>query len=435
MICFTHNELMNTLNQDTILGRYYGWWNIHAQQATRTHSQLLEMRRIDLKRLADLIGQQIYVCQQGNNIQSQVLFDLNDLQEFASGSIVKCFGQDFAIYTGRRSPRIPNGDFLLMSRITGIQGQRGQFDQVSSINAEYDIPDNAWYFDGQADGELPCSIYLEIALQPCGFLSGYLGTQLRNTEIDYFFRNLDGQILFTRRVDVRNKTIQTNAKLFETVFSSDTIIQHFSFELICEGDIFLQGKSTFGYFPSETMASQAGLDGGRPSFPWYQKGEKQVNLKPLQVDETNIGENLPKGKLRLIDSVIVDKAGGTNNSGYIFAKHLNSANDWYYACHFYQDPVMPGSLGIEAIIQAIKFFAQQQYKGRVKALFPISYEMKWKYRGQVLPHHQQMQLEVHFHNKDESTGNTKLLIGDANLWADDLRIYEISNIAIEIQEG
>ena len=425
---------MQILNRETILRRYFDWWYMHNLQVSHTHNQMLELRQASLYHVADLIERQVESYQHRNPIPFKALFGISDLQEFSTGSIAKCLGRDFAIYDGRRSPRIPNGDLLLISRIKTIQGQRGKFNQPSRITAEYDIPANAWYFDGQAGGELPYSICLEIALQPCGFLSGFLGTQLHNTNIDYYFRNLDGQAIFTQQANVRNQPIQINATLLETIFSGETIIQRFAFELNCNGEVFFKGYSTFGYFPFKIMASQAGLDGGKSSVPWYQESEELINLQLLPIYGTDLGENLPKGKLRLIDWVVIDDTGGINKEGYVYAKRLNSANDWYYACHFYQDPVMPGSLGIEAIIQAMKVFAQRDNKNGSVAISAIGHEMKWKYRGQVLPKNHQMQLEVHFH-RSERTGNTKLLRGDASLWADDIRIYEIHNVAIAIQEG
>ena len=138
---------------------------------------------------------------------NQVLFSLDDLNEFATGSVVKCLGKEYEVYSGRRSLRIPNGDLLLMSRILSIQGQKNIFEQPSSIEAEFDVPEDTWYFDGEKRGHLPISICIEIALQPCGFLSAYLGTPLRYSKIDYFFRNLDGEATFTRLVDARGKTV------------------------------------------------------------------------------------------------------------------------------------------------------------------------------------------------------------------------------------
>jgi 3-hydroxymyristoyl/3-hydroxydecanoyl-(acyl carrier protein) dehydratase len=425
---------MQNISKEDVLQRYLNWSQAHANQFGQIHQQILKMRQDSLENLAHLIDQQLGAYQQAGSQGEKGLFELADLQEFASGSIVKCLGEEYKVYTGRRCPRIPNGDLLLMSRITNIQGQKQQFEHESKITAEYDVPADAWYFDGEVDGQLPISVVLEIALQPCGFLSAYLGTSLRSPKIDFFFRNLDGQVMFARSIDSRGKTIITHATLLKTVFSGSTIIQHFAFELICDGTVFFQGRSTFGYFPPETMASQTGLDGGKSALPWVQTNSKDPGLQSLQVEGSKLTNILPKGKLKLLHSVVIHQSGGHHHEGYVYASRSNSAKDWYYACHFYEDPVMPGSLGIEAIIQAMKVFAQRHDFNKPGIKLAVGREFTWKYRGQILQHHNQMQVEIHLHRPEPTTEGT-LFVGDANLWADDMRIYEVHNLAITYQEG
>lgn len=416
---------MQTQSKDNLLKSYLNWLKPHAHQVAQTHMHLLELRQNGLRQAAAIIAQQVQSYRQ----MPRELFSIADLREFAEGDIVKCLGQDYAVYKGRRSPRIPNGDLLLMSRIMTIQGQPGQLAQKANIASEYDVPQDAWYINENVKGQLPISICLEIALQPCGFLSAFLGTPLRFPEVDFFFRNLDGQVLFTRPVDARGKTIQTRAVLIETIFSGTTIIQHFSFELLCDGLVFFKGRSSFGYFPTQSMENQIGLDGGKASSPWFQNNIPSATLQPVSKE----GSGPPADKLRLIERVVMDQSSGIHQAGYIYANRSNSAADWYYACHFYQDPVMPGSLGIEAIVQAMTVFALSQEKSHPVVFMATGQEMTWKYRGQVLQKNKQMQVEVHF-RKSHAVGGARLLSGDASLWADNIRIYEIHNLTLAIQE-
>jgi len=406
------------------------WWDGHTRQAGQIHDRFLELRQAGLRQLADTIEQWLASCRPLNSEPVRALFTLDDLNEFATGSVVQCLGQEYAVYAGRRSLRIPNGDLLLMSRIQSIRGQKGEFDQPSSIVAEYDVPEDAWYFDGETCGHLPYSIYLEVALQPCGFLSAYLCTPLCFPEVDFFFRNLDGETVFRHLLDARGKTIRVRAELLKTIFYGSTIIQHFSFDLSCDREVFFEGKSSFGYFSAEAMASQAGLGGGKAILPWLKGAGQESRIIPIQ--GTTLEAGLPKGKLRLLDGVVISGAGD-HQEGYVYANRRNTPQDWFYACHFHEDPVMPGSLGIEAIIQAMKVFAQQQSKAASAAVLVTGQRMNWSYRGQVLQHHRQMQVEVHFH-KTQHIGKTQLFTGDASLWADDSRIYEVRNMAIAIEE-
>ena len=58
----------------------------------------------------------------------------------------------------------------------------------------------------------------------------------------------------------------------------------------------------------------------------------------------------------------------------------------------------------------------------------------WKYRGQIVPQNEFMQLEIHVKKimqKDEEV----IISADANLWREDLRIYEIADIVLGISEA
>jgi 3-hydroxymyristoyl/3-hydroxydecanoyl-(acyl carrier protein) dehydratase len=282
----------------------YRVWNLdHSSRLTAAHHQMLVLRRLGLDQIANGISRSMGIEKPGNKKNLSVLFDKDWLVEFATGDIVKCLGHEFDIYQNRRSPRIPNGDLLLMSRILSIQGKRGEFDQPSQISAESDIQSNSWIFDGTVNGEISLSLMLEIALQPCGVLSAWLGTQLRFPAVDFFFRNLDGDVRFSRKVDLRGKTIRANAILVKTIFSGSTIIQHFKFELILAGEVFFTGTSSFGYFPEENMVSQIGLDGGKSSLPWGKKLENIGRTKKLLPKDYLSNQDFPVGKLRVIDEV------------------------------------------------------------------------------------------------------------------------------------
>lgn len=391
---------------------------------------MLAFRRLELDQIAKGISRSFGFEIPHPKVNPSVLFDQDWLAEFATGDIVKCLGHEFEIYQNRRSPRIPNGDLLMMSRILSLLGNRGEFDQPSQISAELDIPSNAWFFDGTEDGEIPPSILLEIGLQPCGVLSGWLGTQLRYPEIDFFFRNLDGDVLLLRKVDPRGKTVRTNAILTKTIFSGSTIIQHFKFELILAGEIFFKGTSSFGYFPEDSLASQSGLDGGKPSLLWGKKPENFSETQKLSPKDFLLNSDMPSGKLRLIDEASISLEGGLQKQGYAMASRRNSTTDWFYTNHFFQDPVMPGSLGIEAVVQTFKVLIHSITKSNKPVTLAEDRNFKWKYRGQVLQYNTEMQVEVHIQNRLTKNGTT-VFTGNANLWADDIRIYEIQQIALQ----
>ncbi len=417
-----------------------------AARAHPLHGRFLQLRRATLEQMGRLIEEQI--AAQGAPALPPApapgrlpVFTAQDLAEFASGSISRCFGAEFARFEGRRHPRIPNGDLLLMSRVVEIDGLRGGFERPAGIVTEYDVPADAWFFAGQNTAGLPYSLWMELALQPCGFLSAYLGTMLLFPEVDYYFRNLDGHARMLRVVDVRGKTITCAARLLSTVTSGSTIIQKFSFRLSCMGEPVFEGESIFGFFPPEGMANQVGLDAGKVTRPAV---EEAIGLAGEWADLTAPGGyfdapagkpfyRLAGGRMHFLDRVFIAPA-----SGYIAGVRANDPQAWFYACHFYQDPVMPGSLGVEAILEALQVYALHSGLGegfRSPCFAPVlGHPLAWKYRGQILPSHRQMKIEARITGVERPAGEV-ILTADASLWADAVRIYEVKGAALRIIEA
>ena len=99
---------------------------------------------------------------------------------------------------------------------------------------------------------------------------------------------------------------------------------------------------------------------------------------------------------------------------------------------------MPGSLGVEAIFEAIQLFALQQGLGadlHNAGFWQVApHRTVWKYRGQILQHDPEMHLEAHIKDiKREQNG--VVLTADASLWKGTLRIYEVTDLAVLIGSG
>ena len=391
------------------------------------------MRQAGLRRLAGGLERQVETLRPQAPAAPGVLMTLEDLNEFATGSIVKCLGPEYSVYAGRRGLRIPNRDLLLMSRVLSIRGQKGNFNDPPDIIAEYDVPARSLVLRrGRSAGGFHIPFVWNWHCNRAEFLSAYLGTALRYPEIDYFFRNLDGETTFTRLVDARGRTIRARAELLKTIFYGSTIIQHFSFDLSCDGETFFEGKVLLRVLlTGRRWQARTGWMVAKRCCPGGNRLVLKIPIFP--VEATWLEEHLPHGKLRLLDTVEINDRGGSDQAGYVVASRRNDPGDWFYSCHFYGDPVMPGSLGIEAIAQAMKIFIARRSDRRPAADYVVGQKMTWSYRGQVLQHHRRMQLEVHI-RKTGQGGVEDIFTGDASLWADDSRIYELRNMTLGIDQ-
>ncbi|PTA49690.1 3-hydroxyacyl-[acyl-carrier-protein] dehydratase FabA [Shewanella morhuae] len=382
-----------------------------------------------------------------NRVPDSLPFTPYHMFEFATGDIENCFGPDFSIYRGFIPPRTPCGDLQLTTRVIAIDGKRGELKKPSSCVAEYEVPANAWYYDKNSHPSvMPYSVLMEISLQPNGFISGYMGTTLGFPGQELFFRNLDGSGKLLRHVDLRGKTIVNDSRLLSTVIAGSNIIQNFSFELSCDGEPFYQGKAVFGYFKGDALKNQLGIDNGKITQPWHvQNGiaaDSQINLLDKQHRSFNAPDGQPHyrlagGQLNFIDKAEIVKAGGKAGLGYLYAERTIDPSDWFFQFHFHQDPVMPGSLGVEAIIELMQTYAIDQNLGagfKSPKFGQILSDIKWKYRGQINPLNKQMSLDVHITSVTDDNGK-RIIMGDANLSKDGLRIYEVKDIAICIEEA
>ncbi len=99
---------------------------------------------------------------------------------------------------------------------------------------------------------------------------------------------------------------------------------------------------------------------------------------------------------------------------------------------------MPGSLGVEAIIEAMQVYALRYGLGRELRsphfAPPAGQRTVWKYRGQILPSAGLMRLEAHI-SRVERRGDQIVILADASLWRDQLRIYEVRDLGLAIVEG
>ncbi|QFI37677.1 3-hydroxyacyl-[acyl-carrier-protein] dehydratase FabA [Moritella marina ATCC 15381] len=384
-----------------------------------------------------------------HRVPNQAPFTPWHMFEFATGNISNCFGPDFDVYEGRIPPRTPCGDLQVVTQVVEVQGERLDLKNPSSCVAEYYVPEDAWYFTKNShENWMPYSLIMEIALQPNGFISGYMGTTLKYPEKDLFFRNLDGSGTLLKQIDLRGKTIVNKSVLVSTAIAGGAIIQSFTFDMSVDGELFYTGKAVFGYFSGESLTNQLGIDNGKTTNAWFVDNNtpaanidvfdltnQSLALYKAPVDKPHY--KLAGGQMNFIDTVSVVEGGGKAGVAYVYGERTIDADDWFFRYHFHQDPVMPGSLGVEAIIELMQTYALKNDLGgkfaNPRFIAPMT-QVDWKYRGQITPLNKQMSLDVHITEIVNDAGEVRI-VGDANLSKDGLRIYEVKNIVLSIVEA
>ena len=394
------------------------------------------------------------------SLKPDALFNEEQIVHFATGDIEACFGPEFAIYKQppaspehppRRPPRTPNSYLQVMHRVLDVEGERHDFENTTKCTAEFDVEQNVWFCtENSYESFTPYSMLMEIALQPNGFLTSHIGSTLMYPDTNLYFRNLDGTGKLIKEMDLRGKTITNKTTMYSTSVAMGNIIQKFTFELTADGETFYTGDAVFGFFTADALANQVGMDKGKKLLPWYQEQNiDAANLIDIDLRSDTARQKLyqPKankpyyhlagGMLDFIDESTVMLNGGKHNLGYVHSLKNIDPSDWFYPCHFYQDPVMPGSLGVEAMIQSMQVYALEADLGKDfnnPRFGLVEDEAKWTYRGQIIPDNKQMTLEVHI-KEIRKTDDRIDVIAEGNLWKDGLRIYSVDNIGLSIQEA
>ncbi|MGJ7908313.1 beta-ketoacyl synthase N-terminal-like domain-containing protein [Actinopolyspora sp. H202] len=365
------------------------------------------------------------------------------LAHAAKGDLATAMGTEFEIYDNRRAPHIPNGDFQFVDRIMRLDGTRGELTPGSTMATEYDSPPEAWYYRDNSRAAMPNCVFMETSLQAAILLGYYIGATLETPEDELSIRNLDGNARLVTDMDLRGRTIRHESELLSHQTVTGATLQNFGYRLYADDVLVYEGESLFGYFTADALSQQVGLDAGRYVPPWLdeQQGSRVRTLPVRARDEwfrpdPESGLRLDDGHLRLVDEVDVVDGGGRFGEGYLRGRRVIDPDDWYFSCHFHRDPVMPGSLGVEAVIQALQLHVIDSglASGMSGAYFaiPTDVAMSWKYRGQILRGDREMTFDLHVKRVHRENGRL-LVIADANVWKPGLRIYELHDVAVEVR--
>ncbi|PWV99358.1 acyl transferase domain-containing protein [Paenibacillus cellulosilyticus] len=374
-----------------------------------------------------------------------ITFDYYSLLACAIGKPSHAFGSRYAIYdNGKHVPRLPGIPYHFMTRVAEIDGQLGVPKTGAVITAEYDIPPDAWYFAENGSPTMPFCVLLEAALQPCGWLVSYLGIP-ESPERDAYFRNLDGKATMHREVLPHDGTLRTRVSLTSLSRMGHTYIESFQVDcfLANEPDAPVFTMSTvFGHFTLEDLSKQVGLGAGAAEIERMQEPsdflvDLRNNDKPFLSSSGSQRAKLAGGKLLMLDRVTgYWHQGGKHGLGRSRAEKKVDPSDWFFKAHFYQDPVQPGSLGVEAMVQLLQFHMLQagmdleMKQPRFESL-GAGVEIVWKYRGQVTPQKDTIvvDLDVIETGRDE---RGVYAVAEASLWVDGLQIYYVPRMGMRL---
>ena len=135
---------------------------------------------------------------------------------------------------------------------------------------------------------------------------------------------------------------------------------------------------------------------------------------------------LPVGNMLMMDRIVeINDHGGEFGKGLIVAELDIRPDLWFFDCHFPEDPVMPGCLGLDAMWQLVGFYLGWRGnlgKGRALGAGEV------KFSGEILPTAKKVTYEISLSRIIER----KLVMGiaDGTVAVDGKVIYTTKNLKV-----
>ena len=341
-----------------------------------------------------------------------------------------------AFVGARRGPRLPGPPYHFVTRVIAVEGRYQGMAVGSAVTAEYDVPDEAWYFADNAERTMPAAALMEIALQPCGWLGCYVGSPVQ-IDAELLFRNLDGDLRVLREVRPGTRVVRTRAELANVSRAAGMIIETFRIECQADGEPLLAGTAVFGYFLTTAFEQQPGLP---PSPAERARLTQPSEHAPALYHPDRARRARQAGPMLMMLDRITGywPEGGAAGLGRLRAEKDVDPGEWFFRAHFFQDPVMPGSLGVEAMCQLLQWYLLERtpagWAGSRFEPIMTGQPLTWKYRGQVQPTDGRLTVELEI-TKAGQDDRGRYVLADGWLWVDGRRIYHVAGLGMRVVAG
>jgi 3-hydroxymyristoyl/3-hydroxydecanoyl-(acyl carrier protein) dehydratase len=328
--------------------------------------------------------------------------------------------------------------------VTRVEPEPWQLKPDGWVHTRWELSPDDWYFRANRSVAMPLCILMEIGLQACGFLAAYMGSALKSDK-DLRFRNLDGTATLKANVMRDRGPVNARARLLKSSMAGDMLIEQFAFEIFQRDRLVYGGETAFGFFTEEALNRQAGLGRDDESGAWKRwraapavEPVVLADLAPLTPDHPDQDPSddfgVPGAALRMIDRIeAYDHQGGDHGLGYLQASKTVDPTAWYFDAHFYQDPVCPGSLGIESFMQLLRYAARQRWPDMAATHMPLMTTGRahtWRYRGQIRPENAAIEIEAVIRKIED--GAEPAIWADGYLKVDGLSIYKMQNFGLRL---
>ena len=358
--------------------------------------------------------------------EKPAVYDTASILAYSNGNPSEAFGEPYRVFDRDRVlARLPGPPYQFLDRVTAVTGEPFVLKAGAACETEYFVPADEWFFDENRCGRMPFSVLLEIALQPCGWLAAYCGSALTSPN-DLSFRNLGGKGTQVRPVGPDAGLLTVKVTMSNVSHSAGMIIQHFDLLVTDSVGTVYRGTTYFGFFAKAALANQVGMPQAKVPVPTPAEAARALH------DSLPHDPPFPGPMLRMVDAIeafVPD--GGKAGLGKVVGTIAVDPNFWFFKAHFYQDPVWPGSLGLESFLQLLKYVSWKRYGAAPASgwqAMALNRPHEWTYRGQVLPTDREVTVVLEVTKADDAK---RVLTADGFLIVDGRIIYQMKDFTLE----
>lgn len=146
----------------------------------------------------------------------------------------------------------------------------------------------------------------------------------------------------------------------------------------------------------------------------------------LVEDAPGLIPSLPAPPMLMFDRIVSIEHNGKR--GRIVAEQDITTDAWFFQCHFRNDPVQPGCLGVDAVWQLLGMYcALRGATGSGRALGCKEVE----FEGQIRPYDKVVTYDIEVRRYTEIQG-TSLIVGSGRVLVDGEEIYKITDAKVGV---
>lgn len=392
--------------------------------------------------------------------EKECLYNYSQILEMTDNSMSNVLGEKYRNedkYPVRA--RMPLPPFMFVSRITDINAEYGKLNAGSYVEAEFDITDDCIL---KMNDYCVSSVVFSEAAHVGIFLMGYMGlddiysgkTKFRITDVITKYPSDKWPVI--------GDTIRLKFCIKKVIKNGYNVITVSDYKVYLEDELIIDAVETGGFFTQDILDNSVGIINSVKAPKLIQvKGQENLYYKICsktafsrselenyyngdfircfgnKADSIRFSLNI-KPEVRFADRILeISESGGRFGLGYLIAEKEIGPDFWAFKCHFKNDPVLPGTIMLDGLVQMFTFF--QMYVGLFnseKRLIPkmkTGLQIETKFRGEVKKacHTIKYQLDIKMVEKRE---NGLLINSDGLVYCDGVLIIEEKNISSIIAE-